>query len=548
MKSSLKTKISHLFKGKSNKLEKFPTYDTSSSRTLENQTTPRSIETEKVHGNKKSHKKAKTNLNLIDTKVKRYNEFPVLPSPIHDPNESAKLTAQEFAKAVGIKILHRTDEEEDEECDCEYCRSAHYNSANLNTISTIDPSLIDEASTPTQQIPNVSLNQLSVTNASISSATNSNASTINDSQNINIPPFPAFNMSFSNDRLNKCSSNASISTNSNHSIINSKTIGTPGYHCQRNNRKNSISKVIDMSLFIPPTEEEIKGRVHSSSLSINSTPETNTIQPCASTEKFMGGSLDRNRNVGYKKNYYGIGVASSMSTRERSISTSAAANSNRNNMRMMNSEYRTSPILKESSIGHSSRIQFKQQQPFHRCDSGTELSNGNASTSINTNVSGNGNANGNPSSPNKRPYPSSLASSSSSTTLSSALSLTHITQSNLNQIPSSQSCSSRSSISKGPISHNNSIQSVKYSPKPSNASTPAGAMSPASSYSSITPIKPHSSFKITRSVTISEGTRRAEIDLQPIQQDEIKVYTKGRFTITCEHSRRPSIQSYPSNN
>ncbi|ORX79093.1 hypothetical protein BCR32DRAFT_328262 [Anaeromyces robustus] len=547
MKSSLKTKISHLFKGKSNKLEKFPTYDTSSSRVLDNQSTPRSIETEKlgrekVHGNKKSHKKPKTNLNLIDTKVKKYHEFPVLPSPIHDPNESAKLTAQEFAKAVGIKILHRTDEEEDEECDCEYCRSARFNSTNLNTVSTIDPSLLDEASTPTQQIPNVSLNQLSV-NASISSTTNSNASTINDNQNINIPPFPAFNMSFSNDRLNKCSSNTSVSTNSNHSIINSKTIGTPGYHCHRNNRKNSISKVIDMSLFIPPTEEEMKSRVHSSSLSINSTPEVNNIQPCASTEKLMGGSLDRHKNVGCKKNYYGIGVASSMSTRERSISTSIASSS-RNNMRMMNNEYRTSPILKESSIGHSSRIQFKQQ-PFHRCDSGTELSNGNTSTGINTNISNNGNANINPSSPNKRPYPPSLASSSSSTTLSSALSLTHISQPNLNQAPS---CSSRSSISKKPISHNNSLQSVKYSPKPSKASTPACNMSPASSNSSITPIKPHNSFKITRSVTISEGTRRAEIDLQPIQQDEIKVYTKGRFTITHEYSRRPSVNSNHSNN
>jgi len=546
MKSSLKTKISHLFKGKSNKLEKYPTYDTST-RVLENQSTPKNIGIEKlgkekVHRNKKNYKKPKTNLNLIDTKAKVYSEFPVLPSPINDPNESAKLTAQEFAKAVGIKILHRTDEEEDEECDCEYCRSAHYNCSNLNTVSTIDPCLMDEASTPTQQIPNVSLNQNSITNVSISSATNSNASTINDNQNINIPPFPAFNMNFSNDKLNKCCSNSSVSTNSNHSIINSKTIGTPGYHCHRNSRKNSISKVIDMSLFIPPTEEEIRSRVNSSSLSINSTPESNTIQPCASTEKLMGGSLDRHKNIGYKKNYYGFSVSPSMYTRERSISTSAASSS-RNNIRMMNCDYRTSPILIESSIGHSSRIQFKQQ-PFHRCDSGTELSNGNANISINTSVNGNAN----PSSPNKRPYPSSLASSSSSTTLSSALSLTHISQPNLNQIPSSQSCSSRSSISKGPISHNNSIQSVKYSPKPSNASTPVGAMSPSSSYSSITPIKPHSSFKITRSVTITEGTRRAEIDLQPIQQDEVKVYTKGRFTITCEHSRRPSVNSFPFNN
>jgi len=513
--SKLKSKISHLFKGKSNKLEKFPTYDSTTRISEPNLNINENVS---VHGNKKIHKKPKTGLNIIDTKRKNLGDFPVLPSPITDANESAKLTAQEFAKAVGIKILHRTDEEEDEECDCEYCR------AHLNTVNTMDQKYSEESNTPMQQIPNVSLNQLSVNNASIASSNNSTTSN-NVNTNFNIPPFPAFNMNFCNDKMSKCSSSSSIS--SNHSIVNSKTIGTPGYSCHRN-RKNSISKVVDMSMFVPPTEEEIK-RVHSSSLSINSTPESSSIQTYVSNDKIMGGSLDRNRNVGYKKNYYGINP---IATRERSISTSIASTSRNNAKMMMNNDYRTSPIFKESSIGHSSRIQFKS---YNRCDSGTELSN--ANTTIN------------PSSPNKRPYPNSLASSSSSTTLSSSLSLTHISQPpNLAQIPSSQSSSSQSSIQKCQIPSSLSLQSVKYSPKPSNVSTPiASAKSSVSSCSLITPVKPHSNFKITRSVTISEGTRCAEIDIQPIQPDEIKVYTKGRFTITCEHSRRPSAHSFQIN-
>jgi len=453
-------------------------------------------------------KKPKMGINLIDTKKKNL-EFPVLPSPITDTNESAKLTAQEFAKAVGIKILHKTDEEEDEECDCEYCRAA-----NLNTVNTIKQNYNEENGCTMQQIPNVTLNQYSHNSGSTSSLNNSNTLNNENSSNYNIPPFPAFNMNFCNDKLSKCSSNSSL--NSNHSIVNSRTIGTPGYNCHRS-RKNSISKVVDMSLFVPPTEEEIR-RVHSSSLSINSTPESSSIQIYASNDKIMGGSLDRNRNHGYNNfnNYKPI------ATRERSISTSIASTSRNNAKIIKANDIKISPNLRESNIGQSSRIQFKS---CNRCDSGTELSNVHIT--------------GNPSSPIKRPYPNSLASSSSSTTLSSALSLTHITQSpSLGHISSSQSGSSQASIQKNQITKNLSLQSVKYSPKSSNISSPYSSAKSSSSVA--TPIKPHSSFKITRSVTISEGTRCAEIDLQPIQPDEIKVYTKGRFTITCEHSRRPS--------
>lgn len=511
MKNSIKSKISHLFKGKPSKLDKYPTYDPP--HRIENEDV-KSIQSEqgKIHNNKKSHKKPKTNLtlNILENKIKNISDFPVLPSPMTDPNESSKLTAQEFAKAVGIKILHRTDEEEDEDCDCEYCR-AYRN--NANTVTTMDSNYIDDNATPTQPIPNVTLNQFSL-NVSIPSSNNTTISS-GSNNNINIPPFPAFN--FSNEKLPKCSSNTSLNTtstnNSNHSLINSKTIGTPGYYCHRS-RKNSISKVVDMSLFIPPTEQELKSRVHSSSLSISSTPESSSIQAVPSNEKIMGGSLDRNKNISQKKNYYGICISPN---RDRSASTSFASSSRPRIL--SNSDYKTSPILKESSIGHSSRIQFKQ---IHRCDSGTELSNANAYI--------------NPSSPNKRPYPPSLASSSSSTTLSSALSLTHISQQpNLNTINSSQT-SSQSVRGQDNTTFFNNIISRPTTPNNSSKS-------PKSSCSSITPIKPHSSFKITRSVTISEGGRHAEINIQPLEKEEVKVYQKGRFTITCEHSRRPSINS-----
>jgi len=512
MKNSFKSKISHLFKGKPTKLEKYPTYD-QPCRVENDELNNIESDKGKLHHGKKSHKKPKTNLslNILEAKVKNISEFPVLPSPMTDANESSKLTAQEFAKAVGIKILHRTDEEEDEDCDCEYCRAAR---TNLNTVTTMDSNYMDDAVTPTQQIPNISLNQYSI-NSSVPSSNNTTIGTSNN--NIDIPPFPAFNFNLSNDRLPKCTSNSSLNTtgtnSSNHSIVNSRTIGTPGYYCHRS-RKNSISKVVDMSLFIPPSEQELKNRVHSSSLSISSTPESSSIQAVPSNEKIMGGSLDRNRNIGHKKNYYGVCISPN---RDRSASASFASSSRPRIL--TGSDYKTSPILKDSSIGYNNRIQFKQ---MHRCDSGTELSNANA--------------NANPSSPNKRPYPASLASSSSTTTLSSAFSLTHISQPNLNSIASSQSSSQSLNRSQ------ENITSGNYSPRPS---TPA--RSPMSSCSSITPIKPHSSFKITRSVTISDSGRHAEIDIQPLEKEEVKVYQKGRFTITCEHSRRPSINSVQAN-
>ncbi|ORX55354.1 hypothetical protein BCR36DRAFT_581386 [Piromyces finnis] len=529
MKSSLKSKISHFFKGKPSKLEKYPTYDQSYKvknevRNIENEDA-RSIQSDrgKIQINKKAHKKPKNNLtlNLLETKVKNISEFPVLSSPMTDQNESSKLTAQEFAKAVGIKILHKTDEEEDEECDCEYCRNAH---TSLNIVSNIDSSCDDNMSaTPTQQISNDALNQYS-----LNSPLSSNNNTIG-AGNINIPPFPAFNFSSSNENLQKCSSNASInsttSNNFNHIITNSKTIGTPGYHCHRS-RKNSISKVVNMSLFIPPTEQELKSRVQSSSLSINSTPESSSslIQAGPSNEKIIGGSLDRNKNLGRKKNYYGV----ISPNRDRSASASIAAVNRPRILTNMN-DYKTSPILRDSSVGYSSRIQFKQA---YRCDSNAEISNTNAS-------------NINPSSPNKRPYPPSLASSSSSsTTLSPALSLTHISQPNLNSIASSQSSSQ--SINYRPQENHPSQHLNNYSPRPG---TPVNSVrSPmSSSCSSITPIKPHSSFKITRSVTISEGGRHSEIDIKPLEKEEVMVYQKGRFTITCEHSRRPSVSSFQAN-
>lgn len=500
MKSSkIKSKISHLFKGKSHKLDKYPTFDAT------NRSQEPALENEKLgsgHGNKKSHKKAKASLNisLIDTKKKSIGEFPVLPSPISDNNESAKLTAEEFAKAVGIKILHKTDEEEDEECDCEYCRAACYNNnGNLNTIS-----LTDENGVPIQQIPNISLNQYSITHGSIASSSNSSVSA-NMSMN-NIHPFPSLN------NINRCTSNSTI--HSTHSIGNSKTIGTPGYPCHRS-RKNSTSKVVDMSLFIPPTEEELR-RVHSSSLSINSTPETSNI-PVPGGEKNIGGSLDRNRNIGYKKNYYGVNP-SPIRTRQRSISTSIVSTKGNNAKIVEANDLKTSPVLMNSNVNCSSRIQFKQ---YHRCDSGTELSNGNANV--------------NPSSPNKRFYQNSLMSSSPSISTLSSSSQSQ----NIVHIPSTNSQSSSAPRQRSPIPSNLSIQCVKVSPKPSNIVTPLSS-SARSTCSLVTPVKPHSNFKITRSVTISEGTRCSEIDIQPLQPDEIKVYTKGRFTITCEHSRRPS--------
>ncbi|ORY61981.1 hypothetical protein LY90DRAFT_701055, partial [Neocallimastix californiae] len=586
MKSSkIKSTITHLFKGKSHKLDKYPTFD---SPTILSEPIFEDKKLGKSHGNKKSHKKTKTNLNLIDTKKKNLGEFPVLPSPINDSNESAKLTAQEFAKAVGIKILHKTDEEEDEDCNCEYCR-ARYNpnpnpNLNLDLNMTLNSdgrnALPDQTFPPEnnisfQQIPNVSSNQFSLHRGTIISSTNtattttsttntntngngngnvntSNNNSNNTIQDFNIPPFPTYNMNFNfgNDKLNKCSSNSSLS--SNHSIVNSRTIGTPGYNCHRN-RKNSVSKVVDMSLFIPPTEEEIRLR-SGSSLSLNSTPETttSTIQTYAPNEKFMGGSLDRYRNHHAHQNNYGF---SPIISRERSSSTCIASTSRNNHIKMMSNsnsgnninsssymfnDYRTSPIFRDSNLGYPSLHQLNNNKSFHRCDSGTDLNAAmmnNATTSANANA----NANINPSSPNKRPYPNSLASSSSSTTLSSSLSLTHITQSqSLAQIPSSQSSSS--SIQKIQISS-------KYSPRPRNAppssTTPLSSKSSISSCSSsITTMKPQSNLKITRSVTITEGTRRAEIDIQPIEPDEVKVYTKGRFTITCEHSRRPSVHSF----
>jgi len=516
MKSSIKSKISHFFKGKTNKLEKFPTYDQSYKA---EQKKIEAKNKEKVHRNKKNHKRVKADIKIVNNN----KEFPLIPSPSDDSNESSKLTAQEFAKAVGIKILHRTDEEEDEDCDCEYCKTAY---SNINTITSMEPSIIDN-NAPTQPIPNVALNQYTVNTASIFS---SNSTTFgNNNKHIDIPPLPSFNFN-SNDRLIKCSSNNSLNTStSNHSTINSRTIGTPGYYCHCNSRKNSISKVIDMSLFVPPSEQEIKNKgIQSSSLSINSTPEPSSIQaiPPPSNEMVIGGSLDRNRNVCQKKTYYGL--SQSNSTRERTRSHSVVNNRNR----MMNAtEVKASPVIRESSNGSSSHIQFKIHRRRH---SVVEFSNVNSSSSTNTNTI----SSVIPSSPNKRPYPSSLASSSSSTTLSSSLSLTHISKTNLNSIPSSQS-SSQASLQKA---NENSLQSSKLTPNLSSRSLNS-IKSPLSSSSSVTPVKPHTGLKITRSVTISEGTRRAEIDVKPLEKDEVRVYTKGRFTITCEHSRRLSGQN-----
>jgi len=460
-------------------------------------------------------------MTLLETKRKELSDFPILPSPMNDPNESSKLTAQEFAKAVGIKILHRTDEEEDDEdCDCEYCRASSQRS-NLNTVTTFDSTYVDDNVTPTYQIPNVTANQYSV--SSIPSSTHSTIDS--DGNNYNIPPFPAFNFNVSNEHLSKCTSNTSLNTNStqnsSHSIVNSRTIGTPGYNCHR--RKNSSSRVVDMSLFIPPTEQELQqqNRIHRPSLSISSTPENFSLQGVPSNEKLIGGSLDRNKyNVSHQNYSYG-GVICRSPNRDRSISASYSS-ANRQRSVPTNGDYKTSPILRDASYGHSSRIQYKQ---MHRCDSGTEITCTNPASII-------------PSSPNKRPHPPSIASSSSSTTLSSTFSLTHISQPNLNGMsnsPSSQSLNNR--IHDGHMGN-------AYSPKP----TSAVVRSPMSSISSITPIKPHSSFKITRSVTISEGGRHnEEIDIQPLEKEEVKVYQKGRFTITCEHSRRPSVNSMQDN-
>jgi len=516
MKTTIKSKISHLFKGKPSKLDKYPTNDQPCNVEDENE--------KHVHvHNKKTHKKPKTELTLLETHRKNLQEFPVLPSPMNDQNESSKLTAQEFAKAVGIKILHRTDEEEDEDCDCEYCRASTQRS-NLNTVTTIDSTYVDDNVTPTYQIPNVTANQYSV--SSIPSSTHSTIDS--DSNTYNIPPFPAFNFNGNNEHLQKCTSNTSLNTNStnnsSHSIVNSKTIGTPGYNCHR--RKLSSSRVVDMSLFIPPTEQELQqSRLHRPSLSISSTPEAMSLQGVPANEKLIGGSLDRNRyNASHQNNLTYGGVVCRSPNRDRSISASYASTSRDRSRHLSNTpvDYKTSPILRNASFGQSSRIQFKQ---VHRCDSGTEISNANHASII-------------PSSPNKRPYPPSIASSSSSTTLSSTLSLTHISQPNLNGMVSSQSSQSINGRA-----HDNHMINT-YSPKP----TSAVVRSPMSSISSITPIKPHSSFKITRSVTISEGGHHnEEIDIQPLEKEEIKVYQKGRFTITCEHSRRPSVNSIQDN-
>jgi len=526
MKNSLKTKISHLFKSKSNKLEKYPTYDQSSKVEESIVNAKNNLGEEKTHKNKKSHKKAKTNLKLLDTT--NIKEFPVLPSPIKDPNESSKLTAQEFAKAVGIKILHRTDEEEDEDCDCDYCKTAF---SNINNMTSVDHNGIGiDNNAITQPIPNVTLNQYTVNTASISSSNNSTLGN-NNNEHINIPPIPTYNFNY-NGKLSKCSSNTSLNTSaSNHSIINSKTIGTPGYYCHRN-RKNSVSKVIDMSMFVPPSEQELKNRgVHSSSLSIYSTPEPSSIQAFPSNEIAIGGSLGRNKNACQNRSYYGVGVSQTNITRGRSRSHSIA---NASKARMINMELKTSPIIRESSTGSASRIQFKVS---NRCDSGTELANSNVNASSNIN----------PSSPNKRPYPPSLASSSSSTTLSSSLSLTHISKPNLNSIPSSQSSSQLSLQKTNEIQHSQSLQNVKISSSNTSLSSIKYPLSSSSSVTPVTPIKPHPSFKITRSVTISEGTRRAEIDVQPMEPDEVQVYHKGRFTITYEHAKRPSIPKFQIN-
>jgi len=63
------------------------------------------------------------------------------------------------------------------------------------------------------------------------------------------------------------------------------------------------------------------------------------------------------------------------------------------------------------------------------------------------------------------------------------------------------------------------------------------------SFNSSILIKPRSRLKVTKSVTFYEGTRFSEIDIHPMIPDEVKVYTKGRFTITQEISRRSSIQT-----
>ncbi|OUM60109.1 hypothetical protein PIROE2DRAFT_63354 [Piromyces sp. E2] len=390
MKHKVSSKILSLIKEEHKKLKRF------------------SIGKSKFNKNGKNSKKEDTN-EILNNDTQKY-------SCVTETNkkECSKLTAKEFAKAVGINIvqdnniLKNSVHDEESNCSCEYCTET-------------------------------------------------------------------YSKSF-------CTS-YDLTRNSGNSIINSKTIDVPNYNCCHK-RKKSSSRIIDLSLFVNPSEQEIKSR--------NNIPTgVYTRQRSASTSV----TPNNNLTIGNYQDYKAY-------CRERSASISIVSMCNRNSI------YNSSPVFQESYIDTNSI------KPSHRCDSGIEL----CGSSVNSNHSILIN--------HKKSNPSyDVTHSNYSIPLSQYYNQTNKPKNNQLSFP---------------YHRKPSIQSDEYTFIPShNHSRNTSINTSFSSYSTPS-VKLHPKLKITKSIVINEGIRCAEINIKPIEKEEVKVYTKGRFTVTCTSPKKLS--------
>jgi len=376
---------------------------------------------------KEEHKKlkrfsiGKSKLNKVERNVTPVNKNEIINdtqnlSCVTDTNkeECSKLTAQEFAKAVGINIFKDNNDSnhdinmEENNCSCEYCTET-------------------------------------------------------------------YSKSF-------CSS-YDFTTKSNNSIINSKTIDVPCYDsCHGCCYKKQKSKITDLSLFINPSEQETKKRINNNSTKVysrqrsvsSSTAPTNTL------------------TIGNYQDYQAY-------CRQRSASISIVSMVNRNSL------YSTSPVFQESILDSNSYNQG------YRCDSGIELCSTNMNCSSNSNHS-------------------VIINHKKSS----------VDHTNFNAIPISQYYNQTNKQKNNQLNYpyirKQSIQSDEHTLI--NHSRNTSVTTTFSNYS--TQSKSHPKLKITKSITVNEGVRCAEINIKPIEKEEIKVYTKGRFTVTCKSPKKPS--------
>ncbi|ORX55353.1 hypothetical protein BCR36DRAFT_581385 [Piromyces finnis] len=289
-----------------------------------------------------------------------------------------------------------------------------------------------------------------------------------------------------------CCSSHNLFTGSNNFIVNSKTVDIPGYSCCHK-RKKSTSRIIDMSFFINPLEQESKFKTN------HPIEEIHARQRSASTCT-SSSNLPSFENYNNYKAY----------CRQRSASISIVSMCHRN------CSYNYSSSFQDSYVDANS---FSSSC---RCDSGIELYN---TTNFNPNP------NPNLITDSKKSYPSYNIIHSTT--------ITNNVNNNSMSLPQYYNSSIKPKNQYNfPYQRKNSMQSDEYTNK-SNSNHSRNTSLTSFSNSSIQSIKPHSKLKITKSIIINEGVRCSEINIKPIKKEEIKVYTKGRFIVTCKSSGKP---------